>query len=92
VVALAVQVYYDVHREVLRRRRSGFGQMADAHLAMWWIPRGHLPATLEAEERVLHLRECGPTPYAFTLREHFPAPDASASGPLFSPEDWTCPV
>jgi heme-degrading monooxygenase HmoA len=92
VEALAAYVYSDAHRQVLRRRRSWFELMAEAHVALWWIPRGHLPTTQQAEERILRLRESGPTPYAFTLREHFPAPDVSASGPLFSPEDWTCPV
>ena len=56
------------------------------------MPRGHAPATQEAEDRVLHLREFGPTPYAFTLREHFPPPDVASSGPLRSPEEWTCPA
>ena len=65
--------------------------MAAAHVALWWIPRGHLPTTGEAEERVIHLRVFGPTPYAFTLREHFP-PDADGSGPIRSPEEWTCPA
>ena len=92
VEALAAYVYSETHRQVLRRRRSWFEQMTEAHLALWWVPRGHLPTTQEAEERVLRVRESGPTPYAFTLREHFPPPDVSASGPLFSPDDWTCPV
>jgi hypothetical protein len=58
--------------------------MAEAYTASWWIPRGHVPATPEAEERVVHLREFGPTPYAFTLREHFPPPrpdQAEMAGP-----------
>ena len=46
----------------------------------------------EAEERVLYLREFGPTPHAFTLRLHFPPPDAANLGPTRSPEDWTCPA
>jgi hypothetical protein len=46
----------------------------------------------EAEERIVYLREFGPTPHAFTLREHFPPPDAVSSGPLHSPEEWTCPA
>jgi heme-degrading monooxygenase HmoA len=92
VEALAGYVYSDAHRQVLRRRRRWFERMAEAYTALWWIPRGHLPTTQEAEARVLHLRESGPTPYAFTFREHFPPPDLPASGPLFSPEDWACPV
>jgi hypothetical protein len=70
--------------------------MAEVQTALWWIPRGHTPTTDEAEERVIHLREFGPTPYAFTLREYFPAPDTTGSGPVRrpvrSPEEWTCPA
>jgi len=36
------------------------------------------------------LRASGPTPYAFTLREHFPPPDVAGFGPIRSPEEWTC--
>ena len=90
--ALAAYVYSDAHRQVLRRRRQWFERMAEAYAALWWIPRGHIPTTAEAEERVIHLREFGPTPYAFTLREHFPAPDAAGTGPIRSPEGWTCPA
>jgi len=95
VEALAAYVYSDEHREVLRRRRQWFERMAVAHAALWWIPRGHTPTTSEAEERVIHLRVYGPTPYAFTLKEHFPAPDADGvfgSGPIRSPEEWNCPA
>jgi Domain of unknown function (DUF3291) len=92
VEALAAYVYSGTHRRVLRQRRRWFERMAEAHTALWWIPRGRVPTTREAEERVLHLRESGPTPYAFTFRENFPPPDFASSGPLPSPEDWTCPV
>ena len=77
VEALAAFVYSDAHRQVLRLRRQWFERMAEAYVALWWIPRGHIPTTDEAEERVLRLRASGPTPYAFTLREHFPPPGVS---------------
>ncbi|MBB5958967.1 hypothetical protein FHS29_005576 [Saccharothrix tamanrassetensis] len=44
--------------------------------ALWWMPAGHRPAVAEAEDRLAHLREHGPTPFAFTLRETFPSPGA----------------
>jgi hypothetical protein len=90
VEALAAFVYSGVHRQVLRRR--WFERMAEAYTALWWIPRGHVPTTQEAEERVRQLRESGPTPYVFTLKEHFPPPDVAGPGPLHSPEEWTCPA
>ena len=92
VETLAEFVYSDTHRQVLRQRRRWFERMAEAYAALWWIPRGHAPTTQEAEGRVLHLREFGPTPYSFTLKEHFPPPGATSSGPLRSPEEWTCPA
>ena len=92
VEALAAYVYSDAHRQVLRRRRQWFERMAEAYAALWWIPRDHTPTTGEAEERVLYLRESGPTPYAFTLREHFLPPDAAGFGPIRRPEEWTCPA
>ena len=92
VEALAAYVYSDTHRQVLRRRRQWFERMAEPYAALWWIPRSHIPTTDEAEERVLQLREFGPTPYAFTLREHFPPPDGAGFGPVRSPAEWTCPA
>jgi hypothetical protein len=92
VEALAAYVYSDTHRQVLKRRRQWFERMAEAYAALWWIPARHTPTTAEAEGRVLHLREFGPTPYAFTLREHFGPPDVADSRPARSPEDWTCPA
>src|SRR5215467_8116768 len=48
VEALAAFVYSEQHRQVLRRRREWFERMEEAYLALWWIPRGHIPATGEA--------------------------------------------
>jgi uncharacterized protein DUF3291 len=63
-----------LHRSVLIRRRTWFQPMAEAAVACWWVPAGHRPSPLEAEERVRHLRAQGPTAYAFTLRTGFPPP------------------
>ncbi len=92
VEALAAYVYGDAHLGVLRRRREWFERMTVAYTALWWIPRGHVPTITEAEDRVRHLREHGPTPHAFTLRQYFPAPDADDLEPVDSPEHWTCPA
>jgi len=74
VEALAAYVYGDAHLAVLRRRREWYERMRDAYAALWWIPRGHIPTVTEAEDRVRHVRAHGPTPYAFSLRQHFPPP------------------
>jgi Domain of unknown function (DUF3291) len=92
VEALAGFAYSGAHRRVLRRRRQWFVPMAEAYTALWWIPRGSIPATGDAEERVQHLRAHGPTPHAFTLRVHFPAPGSAGQTPRPGPSDWMCPA
>jgi Domain of unknown function (DUF3291) len=92
VETLAAFVYSDSHRRVLRRRREWFEQMAEAHTTLWWIRRGVAPTIAEAETRVRHLRAHGPSPYAFTLRTHFPPPDAAQRAPQRGRADWMCPA
>ena len=90
---LTAFVIGDLHRAILRRRREFFQKMTEAYLACWWVPEGHRPSTEEAEARVLHLHANGPTPFAFTLRHHFPPPDAEApEKPLSNDDDRLCPA
>ena len=83
--ALAGFVYSDTHRAVLRRRRQWFERMAEAYTALWWIPRGTVPSTADAEDRVRLLRAHGPTSDAFTLKVLFPPPDAPDAAPRSRP-------
>jgi hypothetical protein len=68
-------VYGPFHRAVLVQRRNWFERVSEATTALWWVREGHVPSTNEAESRVLHLREHGPTPTAFTFKAVFPAPE-----------------
>ncbi|MFF4865970.1 DUF3291 domain-containing protein [Streptomyces sp. NPDC001231] len=70
--ALTAYMYRGRHREMLARRREFFERPTEAVTALWWVPAGHRPTVAEAEERLLHLRDHGPTEYAFTLRATFP--------------------
>lgn len=56
-----------------------------------WIPAGQLPAVGDAEQRVRHLREHGPTPHAFTFRTPFPAPGRPAARASIAGERTLCP-
>ncbi|MGQ0804201.1 MAG: DUF3291 domain-containing protein [Actinomycetota bacterium] len=87
--ALADFAYRSDHKDVMRRRREWFEKMAEAYVALWWVPAGHLPTIEEAEERLLYLREHGPTEHAFTFRQPFPPPDADAP---IAPIDEACPT
>ncbi|MEU5807328.1 DUF3291 domain-containing protein [Streptomyces sp. NPDC047718] len=70
--ALKTYMYQGRHREVLARRREWFEHVTEAMTALWWVPAGQRPTVADAEERLLHLREHGPTRYAFSLRTDFP--------------------
>jgi hypothetical protein len=74
--ALHHYTYYTAHVEVFRQRRDWFEHLADPALVMWWIPAGTIPTVPEACQRLDHLREHGPTAYAFTFKHRFPPPDA----------------
>jgi hypothetical protein len=90
---LAAFVYGEMHRQILRRRREWFQPMTEAFTACWWVPAGERPTTDDAEDRIRHLRSHGPTPRAFTLRDHFPAPDSErADEPVRGSDDWLCPA
>ncbi|WRZ90620.1 DUF3291 domain-containing protein [Streptomyces sp. NBC_01007] len=70
--ALTAFMYQGRHRELMARRRDFFERLEEAVTVLWWVPAGHRPTVPEAESRLLHLREHGPTPQAFTLRTSFP--------------------
>lgn len=70
-------VYRDPdHLAIMRRRREFFEKIALVN-ALWWVPVGHVPTLAEVEERYAHLRDHGPTPFAFSFRRHYPPPDAA---------------
>jgi len=79
--SLARYVYHSGHLEVMRRRREWFERMSEAYLVLWWVPRGHRPLIEEAIGRLERLRRAGPGPEAFSFRQAFPAPDATAASP-----------
>jgi heme-degrading monooxygenase HmoA len=86
--ALSAFVYGGAHRDVMRRRREWFERLAEAHVALWWIPAGGRPTVAEAERRLVRLRAHGPTVDAFTFRQSFPAP--GVAGPVPVDDDWRC--
>ena len=92
VETLAAFVYSDEHKRVLRRRREWFEPMTQAYTALWWVLRGHIPGTGEAEEAIRLLRAHGPTGRAFTLHVHFPPPGSGDQSPRPGRSDWMCPA
>ncbi|MET7713147.1 DUF3291 domain-containing protein [Streptomyces sp. NPDC005407] len=74
--ALTAFMYQGQHRELLGRRYEWFERVQEVMSTQWWVERGHRPTVQEAEDRLLHVREHGPTQRAFTLRTSFPPPTA----------------
>ena len=73
--ALQQFVYRSAHVGPLRDRKEWFEPLEGPILVLWWIPAGHIPTVVEAQERLRLLKERGPSPAAFTFRTPFPAPD-----------------
>ena len=49
-------------------------------MVCWWVPAGCRPSTDEAEERVLYLRDQGPSPFALTSKQNYPWPGSARHG------------
>ena len=80
--ALAAFVYRSGHRDFMRRRREWFEPPAEAYMALWWVPSGHRPTPAEGVARLEALRRDGPSPFAFSFRQPFPAPGGSEEAPI----------
>lgn len=65
----------ELHLSVMRRRHEWFAPQPEATMVLWWVPGGHIPSVAEAQERLLALRNNGPTASAFGFSDPWPAPE-----------------
>jgi Domain of unknown function (DUF3291) len=72
--------YKTAHTEYLRRRGEWFERLRDMHMAMWYVPAGHIPSVTEAMDRIAYIRANGPTPFAFSFKQRFTVDQALATG------------
>jgi hypothetical protein len=61
-------VYRTHHLDFFKRRASWFEKMPEMHMALWYVPVGHIPTVAEAQDRIDHLRKHGDSDYAFTFK------------------------
>ena len=61
-------VFSGDHVKIMRRRFEWFNKVSEMTTVLWWVPKGHIPTTAEAEAKLLEIRKSGPTPNAFTLQ------------------------
>ena len=65
------------HAEALERRAEWFDQGGtDPKYVLFWMPATDAVTEREVRRRLDHLREHGPTPYAFTFDRRFTAQEA----------------
>ena len=74
--ALFQFVYQSNHIDVFKGRKEWFEKMPEMHMALWYIPVGHLPTVEEATERLIYLRKNGETPFAYGFRKRFTVEEA----------------
>jgi hypothetical protein len=63
--ALEHFVYQTIHKRFYGRRAEWFEHFENAYFVMWWVPVGRRPTVEEALARLEHLRQEGPSDYAF---------------------------
>jgi hypothetical protein len=64
--ALEDFVWKTIHAKVYNGKAQWFPATAEAHMALWWVPIGHEPTPAEGMERLLHLRDHGPSDTSFS--------------------------
>ncbi len=73
--------YKTAHTGPLRDRLKWFEKPAQAHLAMWWVPAGHIPSVAEARERLEYRRTWGDSAVAFSFGSPYPEPEEPIGDP-----------
>ena len=81
-------VYRSAHTPVMARRRDYAERFDGAHQALWWVPAGHRPTEDEGLSRLWRIDRHGPSPYAFTFKNLFPAPGLSGPPVDMKPDPW----
>ena len=57
-------------------RQREHGSISMGHtLVLWWVQAGYTPDPSQGKVRLELLRRRGPSPNAFTMKQHFPPPD-----------------
>jgi len=72
-------VYSSEHLSLVQAKKAWFGKLSSLNLALWWVPEGHLPSVDEGKAALQRLGDQGPSEYAFSFAQPFPAVSAEQS-------------
>lgn len=75
VEALHNYTYKTVHAQLIKGRKNWFQKMTAPHMAIWYIPAGHIPTEEEAQAKLDLINQHGITPMAFTFAHSFTVDD-----------------
>ena len=73
--ALYQYVYKSNHTDFFSRRREWFKKWDRPSPVLWWIAANHRPTIEEALEKIAHIEDYGPTPFAFNFKQRFSVED-----------------
>ncbi|MGR5092718.1 DUF3291 domain-containing protein [Vibrio maritimus] len=65
------------HRDFMRRKSEWFHRLDEDSYVLWWVSDNHIPTTVEALERLAHLRKNGDSAYAFTFKSNYTPDDVT---------------
>ncbi|MDW5416376.1 DUF3291 domain-containing protein [Iodobacter sp. CM08] len=77
--SLKEYVYSGEHLTVLKNKKHWFDKHHGPSLALWWIPKGHIPSIESAKNALAQLASQGPSPQAFTFAKPYLAPNQQAA-------------
>jgi len=69
--SVAAFAYHGAHGEAMSKRKEWFEDISVPEYVAWWVEDGHRIDWKEACERLDHLHENGPTPFAFNFAKPF---------------------
>jgi len=67
-------VYQSSHSKIMSRRKEWFDKFDAAYSVLWWLQIDKVPTVSEANEKLLLLKNNGPTADAFTFKKVFAEP------------------
>ena len=73
--ALRAFAFQSAHTPFMKRRKEWFSKFPSNQVALWWVLEKHIPTVDETKKRLQSLDTQGDTPFAFTFRTLFPAPE-----------------
>lgn len=68
---LKAYVYNSTHLELIKSKKSWFSKLDESHMALWWVPKGHIPDVNEGLEKIEIIQKNGPCREAFTFAKSF---------------------